>query len=107
LHLHQRHRPQPARHHPQHGPGELTLKIDPVDCDLHFSLSGKPFFSRYTGIFQNGLDQANIHIPALMRIWQYDNRLSNDHVRVLAARVWSLQAQIFELFYEDAVRDRS
>jgi hypothetical protein len=42
-----------------------------------------------------------------MRIWQYDNRLSNDHVRVLVARVWSLLAQIFELFYEDAVRDRS
>ena len=40
-----------------------------------------------------------------MRIWQDDNCVANDHVRVLAAMVWSFQSQLLQLLNEDAIRN--
>jgi hypothetical protein len=40
-----------------------------------------------------------------MRIWQDDNSVVNDHVRVLAAMVWSFQSQLLQLLNEDAIRN--
>ena len=42
-----------------------------------------------------------------MGIWQDDDDVANDHIGVLAAMMWSFQAQFFELLYEDSIWNRN
>ena len=63
------------------------------------------------GIFRHpsgGLNQADINILALMRGFGPDyNGVSNDYVRMFAARMLSSQAQLLELLDNDTIRNWS